>query len=472
MLMAHVFRAYLALPPPLIIPFGGLVGLLLGANFREILDRTRGGLNIGYLGEMMIGGAIGAALGALPGFISGILGGMLTGILEGSPATFFFGILFGVIFSVFPAAAFGALTGAILAVVWRPLAPYLERLSPPQQVTVDEGLPLWPFVVMAVFSITLLLTTWVQGALRPCGVLDLRLGRSACFYQFAGLEGPARTLAFAAGGDLLIAVDGTGTVHWWHTGSGKLDHELVLTDLSVISSAVFPGAERIVVGTNDDAVRLFTADGRELQVMAGHNTPPTALAVTPDGSLIASGANDRTIRLWQVADGQQRTLLKGHESGVAALDFSPDGTLLASAGLDDTVRLWSVADGMLLRTLLGHTAPVRAVAFSPDGALLASAGNDGSVRLWSVADGTLLQTLPAHDGEVRAIGFTPDGQLLASGGDDLALRLWSLASGLSLAEFVGPDDVFNRLTIAPDGAFLASSSLDGRVQLWQLAPAD
>jgi WD40 repeat protein len=86
------------------------------------------------------------------------------------------------------------------------------------------------------------------------------------------------------------------------------------------------------------------------------------------------------------------TPLTGHTNSIGSVMFSPDGHTLATGGNDRTVRLWNVTDPThptpLGQPLTGHTNYIRSVAFSPDGHILASGGNDRTVRLWNVTDPT------------------------------------------------------------------------------------
>lgn len=86
----------------------------------------------------------------------------------------------------------------------------------------------------------------------------------------------------------------------------------------------------------------------------------------------------------------------GHSKGVDAVAVSPDGKLVASGGVDSTIVLWEVRTGKALRTLTGHSSGVTSVAFSPDGRRLVSGSWDGTVRLWEVETGAVVRTLAGY----------------------------------------------------------------------------
>jgi len=217
---------------------------------------------------------------------------------------------------------------------------------------------------------------------------------------------------------------------------------------------------------------------QRLRTLVGHYGRVTSVAFSPDGTLLASGSDDYTVRLWRSSDGTFLRSLQGHTGYVKSVAFSPDGTILASGSDDNTVRLWQVSDGALLRTLKEHTNWVEEVVFSPDGRLLASGScakldqagwcMAGEIRLWLVPDGSVLQTLKGHTDRVTGVAFSPDGETLASGSGGGTPQLWQVANGTPLRSLGSQVWGVSEVSFSPDGQALAAVSLDETVRLWQI----
>jgi len=201
------------------------------------------------------------------------------------------------------------------------------------------------------------------------------------------------------------------------------------------------------------------------RTLRGHEDWVRCVAFSPDGALLASAADDNTVRLWSVADGALLQVLSGHTKWVYSVAFSPDGRLLASGSQDGTVRLWRASDGSLLHVLKGHTGGVRSVTFSPTGDLLASGAEDYLIRLWRVSNGALVYSLKGHVGRVTSISFAPDGTVLASGAEDQTLRLWQISSGTLLFTSGNATSIYS-VAFSSHGQLLASGSWQ-EIRVWK-----
>jgi len=187
-------------------------------------------------------------------------------------------------------------------------------------------------------------------------------------------------------------------------------------------------------------IRLWNLGTCQIRgTLKGHGWDVNSLAFSSDGKILVSGALDGAIKIW---NWHKQELLKTFNrpapsqlipslvswfdssvGGIWAVAISPDGKIIASGGSDQPINLWDADTGKLLRTLTEHSGSIYTVAFSPDGKTFASGGDDHKIRIWEFQTGKLLETLE-HLGPVQSIGFSPDGQTLVSGSADATVKIW------------------------------------------------
>ena len=279
-------------------------------------------------------------------------------------------------------------------------------------------------------------------------------------------------------------VDSEGNVAWTNFVLAEISSHLIAnleehTD-EVNSVSFSPDGTMLASGASDDTVILWDVRNREqIATLEGHTGEILSLSFSPDGALLASGSSGMVI-LWDVRTREQIATLDGHTSTVGSIStfhwvnsvsFSPDGTMLASGASDGTVILWDVRTREQITTLDGHTSTVHSLSFLPDadGVLLASGASDGTVILWDVRTREQITTLDGHTSTVHSWSFSLDGALLASGASDGTVILWDVRTREQITTLVSTGmDWVNSVLFSPDGTMLASAGEDSMVRLWDI----
>jgi WD40 repeat protein len=254
-----------------------------------------------------------------------------------------------------------------------------------------------------------------------------------------------------------------------HTLTG---HAGVLSNVNSI--AISPDGNILASGNDDKSIIFW--DLKTFQAIAnlwGHSQAVKSVAFSPDGKLLATGSDDKSIKIWDVNTCQEILTLVGHSRAVKSVAFSPDGKLLGSGSWDKTVKIWDVYSFEEICTLTGHKLQVSAVAFSPQEPLLASASFDRTIRLWNCKANESQnqlknrphQTLIGHARAVLTVAFSPDGQILATGSDDNTIKLWEVNTGKLIHTLSSHSWSVVTLAFSADGETLISGSWDKTIKL-------
>jgi WD40 repeat protein len=289
-----------------------------------------------------------------------------------------------------------------------------------------------------------------------------------------------RTVAFCDEG-LLASGSDDQTIRLWEVTSGQERAIWQGHSMCIWSAAFSPDGQRLATAQEDRTVRLHgvrdlgraarekSANGELPIALRGHRSRVVSVAFSPDGQLLASGSEDRTIRIYRASTGEVEAVLRGHRDGVRSVAFSPDGALFASSSDDQTIRVWCVDTWSSVFLLEGHAGPVGTVTFDPEGRFLASGSDDGIGRIWDMASGEPVQQLQGANERIRSLAYSPNGELLVSGGVDHIIRLWRASDGECQRELKGHSDWIRSVVFAPSGAVLVSGGDDRTVRVWSTA---
>ncbi|MBM4046816.1 MAG: hypothetical protein FJ279_17045 [Planctomycetes bacterium] len=291
-----------------------------------------------------------------------------------------------------------------------------------------------------------------------------------------GHTASVHAVCFSPDGQLLASGSSDATVRLWDPTAAKEEATLTGHTGTVTSVAFSPDGKCLASAATvtDPTVRLWDAKTRtEMLTLRGHSIKVLAVAFSPDGTRVASGGEDRTIKLWNLQAGKATLAMAlATKDSMSSVAFSPDGTLMASGSRGSAVQLWDPQTGRNTLRLTGHKGEVTSVAFSPEGGHLASAGQDTTVRLWDLQKGKEQMAFRGHTAAVQSVAFGRDGKRLASGAFDHTVKLWDADTGKAILTLKGHTHEVHSVAFSPDGKTLASGSLDQTVRLWDLETGD
>ncbi|ARP65614.1 hypothetical protein A9K65_021355 [Mesorhizobium sp. WSM1497] len=293
-------------------------------------------------------------------------------------------------------------------------------------------------------------------------------GVAALGADLRGHGGPVRAIAVTADGQTAITGGFDAKAIIWSIKTGEAREVLLFHDGQVDAVAALPQGRFASAGA-DGRIAVWEA-GRStpIAVLQGHSAPVVSLAVSPDGSTLASASWDGSVRVWPLSGGEPR-VLEGHRGNVNAVAYLSDGTL-ASAGYDAAVMLWPAeggapvrvampaplsalvatrsdrvfvggADGKLselnrggtiLAEVAASSSPITALAVTANERYIAASSIKGEIVLLDVKSLQPVRTFGSAGVPVWALAFSPDGKTLLSGGGDQVVGEWNVEAGQRL----------------------------------------
>jgi len=299
-----------------------------------------------------------------------------------------------------------------------------------------------------------------------------------------------RSVDVSPDGRLLAAGDASGVIRLWNTDANAQVQDLTIGTNDGVWDVVFsPNGELIASSYTGGAVRVWQNTNIGWNLLATYCIPNTsvyALAFAPDSSWLGVGASDGTVKAWALqgtytapdqchSPASEEIRMDVQQNGLLVSDIaiSPDGTRLASGGSGGVIMLWNTEDGELIREFANATETrVFALAYSNDGQQVAAGTVDDNIYIFNVEDGAVATTLEGHSGGVRAVTFSPDGQSLLSGSADDTVRLWNLETSSIVRTYRGQTRDIVSVAFAPDGEKIYTASSDRSVWQWFLDTVD
>ncbi len=238
----------------------------------------------------------------------------------------------------------------------------------------------------------------------------------------------------------------------------------------VYSVCYSPDGSMIASGSSDGTIKIWNMEtGSEIRTIEAHYYDVNSLCYSTDGSRLASGSGDGRIKIWDPYTGTMIKMFPLQSGGVKAICYSPDGKQIASGNDDNEIKILDSETGDEIRVIEGenYNYGIFSICYSPDGKRISSGGEDKKVRIWDVNTSEEINTFHGHSGFVKSVSYNPDGSRIASSSNDRTINIYDANTGVILKTLSGHSSYVQSVSYSPDGSRIASGGYDDLIRLWE-----